>query len=200
MIIDEEDIREQLAGDDGYSEVYRIPGPLDLTAMMELTQAAGPRPACATRRSRRRRRGAIRRRGDDLFATIARRDILLHHPYDSFDPVVDFVSRAANDPKVLAIKQTLYRTSGDSPITRALIAGGRKRQARHGAGRAEGPLRRSEQRQLGAATGAGRRARGVRLPGPQDALQAVAGRAAGREQRCGATCTWAPATTTRRRR
>ncbi|MGM0877524.1 MAG: RNA degradosome polyphosphate kinase [Bacillota bacterium] len=65
--------------------------------------------------------------GENIFEQVLKQDILLHHPYDSFETVIDFVSCSADDPSVLAIKQTLYRVSGDSPIINAL-----KRAAENG--------------------------------------------------------------------
>jgi polyphosphate kinase len=122
MIIDEEGLQGSAGslGDD-YSEVYRIDGPLDLTSLWELYRLPGFDRLHDKPFTPRLPRG-LERRSPDIFAAIAQRDILLHHPYESFDPVVEFVTTAAADPRVLAIKQTLYRTSGDSPISRALMA------------------------------------------------------------------------------
>jgi polyphosphate kinase len=122
MIIDDEGL-QGVAGRqcDEYSEVYRIDGPLDLTSLWELHKLPGFERLHDKPFTPRLAHG-LERRSPDLFAAIAQRDILLHHPYESFDPVVEFVTNAAADPRVLAIKQTLYRTSGDSPISRALMA------------------------------------------------------------------------------
>jgi polyphosphate kinase len=99
-------------------DVYRIPGLLDLTGLFQIHGLAGfpnlrdppfvpqqvPELAQAS----------------NIWSAIRARDILIHHPYESFGHVVDFIEAAANDEKVLAIKQTLYRTSSDSPVVRAL--------------------------------------------------------------------------------
>ena len=105
-------------------EVYRLPSPLDLTVLFELGSVDRPdlknRPFVPT--TNRQIAGVESSRAQDIFAAIRERDILLHHPYDSFSTSVQaFLAQAAADPKVLAIKQTLYRTSSNSPIIDALI-------------------------------------------------------------------------------
>lgn len=121
MIIREEKLHVENQSDGGaYGEVYRIDAPLDLTGLWELDRVSSADHLRHPPFSPRRALGAPAR-SKELFKAIADHDILLHHPYDSFETVVDFVQRAANDPNVLAIKQTLYRTSGDSPNVQALI-------------------------------------------------------------------------------
>ncbi len=100
------------------ADVYRIRGPLRLN---DLTSLAAHRQLRDFHAEPFAPQLVPQLHEGQIFKTLAERDLLLHHPYESFDHVVDFVSEAADDPDVLAIKQTLYRTGADSPVVSALI-------------------------------------------------------------------------------
>ncbi|WP_171060320.1 RNA degradosome polyphosphate kinase [Streptomyces montanus] len=106
------------------AEVYPLPGPLDLTGLfgigrLDRPELKYPKFVAGTHRDLAEVESAS---APDIFAALREHDVLLHHPYDSFSTSVQaFLEQAAGDPDVLAIKQTLYRTSGDSPIVDALI-------------------------------------------------------------------------------
>ena len=104
-------------------DVSRIDGPLNLSRLMPLAMQLD-RPDLRYKRFTPCSVVSLDTESD-LFYHIRKGDILLHHPYDSFQTVVDFLVQASEDPHVLAIKQTLYRTSSDSPIVQALIAAAR---------------------------------------------------------------------------
>ncbi|MCY9787631.1 RNA degradosome polyphosphate kinase [Nocardiopsis sp. EMB25] len=103
-------------------EIYRVPGPLNLAGLSQIADVDRPElcfPPMVPVEPRALNSG-------DLFAAIRDREILVHHPYESFATTTErFLALAASDPKVVAIKQTLYRTSGDSPIVEALIEAAR---------------------------------------------------------------------------
>ncbi len=94
--------------------VYRIDGPLDLTFLFALGDQRDPDDIFRVQPQQ------FNYSEDSLFEAIEARDYLIHHPYQSFDTIVDFINQAADDDDVLAIKQVLYRVSGDSPIVKAL--------------------------------------------------------------------------------
>jgi polyphosphate kinase len=110
------------------SQVYRVDGPVNLSRLMNLYELT-PRPDLKYRAFLPREVN-LKPGASSVFELLRKRNLLLHHPYDSYSTVVRFIESAAQDPDVLSIKQTLYRTSENSPIVRALIdAAGRKEVA-----------------------------------------------------------------------
>ncbi|MEE1236829.1 MAG: RNA degradosome polyphosphate kinase [Turicibacter sp.] len=108
-------LEDELEVEDDY--VFRVHGPVDLTFLSKLANIEG---YSELKFSRMIPNSISELKDRSIFEVLREKDILLHHPFQSFDPIVKMVQQAADDPKVLAIKQTLYRVSGHSPIVEAL--------------------------------------------------------------------------------
>ena len=180
-------------------DVLHVPGLLDLAALWAVYDLDRPElkdepfvPATHPRLSE----GETPK---SVFATLREGDVLVHHPYHSFATSVQrFIEQAAADPHVLAIKQTLYRTSGDSPIVNALIDAAEAGKQVVVLVEIKARFDEEANIELGPVAGEGGLPRRLRAGGAQDALQDGAGRPPGAGRCCAATATSAPATTTRR--
>jgi len=106
-------------------DLYRVDGPVNLYRLREVPEQVS-RPELKYVPFAPGLPGALEKRGGELFEILAREDILLHHPYQSFLPVVDFIRTSATDPQVIAIKQTVYRTGTDSELMEILIDAARR--------------------------------------------------------------------------
>ena len=106
-----------------YDDFYQVEGPVNLVRLMQVPDLDRPSQSEISRHSFLAcRKRCKRKKLRDIFQMIRKNDILLHHPYQSFQPVIHFIQQAAIDPDVVAIKQTVYRTGTDSLIMAALIA------------------------------------------------------------------------------
>ncbi|HTZ47240.1 MAG TPA: polyphosphate kinase 1 [Verrucomicrobiae bacterium] len=108
------------------SLVFRVAGPVNLQRLFHLYEET-PRPDLKYGKFL-PRQVHIGHDADSMFEVLRHQDVLLHHPYESYDPVVEFLQTAAHDPRVLSMKQTLYRTNTDSPIVQALLAAAGKKE------------------------------------------------------------------------
>lgn len=106
-------------------DVYRVHGPVNLVRLMEVPSMVA-RPDLKFQPFMPSVQSTLHKKGSDMFKVIRRGDVLLHHPFQAFRPVIDFIQQAASDPKVVAIKQTVYRTGVDSALMDALIAAAKR--------------------------------------------------------------------------
>ncbi|MEQ1916878.1 MAG: polyphosphate kinase 1, partial [Gallionella sp.] len=106
-------------------DVFRVHGPVNLVRLMEVP-AMVARPDLKFSPFTPSVQSTLQKKGSDMFKVIRKGDVLLHHPFQSFRPVIDFIQQAASDPKVVAIKQTVYRTGVDSALMEALIAAAKR--------------------------------------------------------------------------